>query len=157
MSEIIDVTTEIKKDMISQVSNLTKQQQLEIFYILSEQNIDYTENNNGVYINLDNVDNKILNKVLIYIDFCKRSNSILINKTANLLVPPEPSIKKDDGKVIFNDAISKIVSNKDEDNESDDENNIMKVTKNCKIDMEDNSDDDIESENWISENDNEDD
>jgi len=132
------VTLDMKKEMISTVGQLTEQQQLEIYYIISEKTDEFTENNNGIYINLENIDDSILEEIYKYIDFCKRSNAILIDNTLDMLVPPEPLNKKD-GKIKINHAISKIVYQSDEESDSEEEGINGKIIKMAHI-LEDSDD-----------------
>ena len=60
----------LKKDIIKNSKNLKKIEYIEIFKLIAKNNIKFTENINGIFINLNNIDNNILeeiNKLLIYI------------------------------------------------------------------------------------------
>lgn len=57
-------------------SNITKLCQTEIdevFKILHNNNSSYTQNNNGVFVNLNWIEEKVLDKIYNYILFCLRS------------------------------------------------------------------------------------
>ena len=83
---------ELKKKIINSITNLSEHQQIEIFNILkSTENFNYTENKNGIFINLDNIPKNIIDEVDKYISFCNESNNILENKNNSVLLPPEPS------------------------------------------------------------------
>ena len=82
----------IKKSIIEDASKLSEIQQIEIFNILkANENFDFTENKNGIFINLENVSDSSINEVEKYISFCKESNLILEKKENSILLPPEPS------------------------------------------------------------------
>ena len=51
------------------IEKLDKTKQLEIFKIFSRNNIVYSENKNGVFINLSEVDNLVLIEIKKYLDY----------------------------------------------------------------------------------------
>lgn len=50
---------------------LSKEHHIEIAKILKNNKIKLNENNNGIFINLNNVDNLIINQIQTYINFIK--------------------------------------------------------------------------------------
>ena len=69
-----------KKRVIKEVSNLNKLEHIEIFKILKSNNIVYTENVNGIFINLSPVNISILNEIILFINFVKNKNIELLEK-----------------------------------------------------------------------------
>jgi hypothetical protein len=139
-----------KKKIISDVAQLSENQQIEIFNILNlKKEVKYTENKNGIFINLDDVDNNSLNEIIKFISFCKESNKVLDKNANQMLIPPEPSNIDDnmENNVIINDSISKIIQKENYDNFDEDINyKISKISND--IDSLNNSDiDDNLSEN----------
>lgn len=67
-----------KKKLIEISKNLTKIEYLEIFNILNEDKCVYSENKNGVFINLSNVSELTLNKIFDFINFIKHKKEDLI-------------------------------------------------------------------------------
>jgi len=57
----------LKKD----IKNLNKNEYIEIFKIILNNNIKYTENNNGIFINLKYVNEQVMEKLLNFIEFSK--------------------------------------------------------------------------------------
>tara|TARA_Y100000591_G_C21735273_1_gene646284 strand:+ start:134 stop:409 length:276 start_codon:yes stop_codon:yes gene_type:complete len=51
-----------------------KQQQLDILKICISENVNFSENSNGVFINLSNINENVMNKFNEYIDFIKSQN-----------------------------------------------------------------------------------
>jgi hypothetical protein len=51
------------------VSKLTESENLELFKIILDTNANYTKNNNGVFLNLNWIDEKLLVKINNYISF----------------------------------------------------------------------------------------
>ena len=49
------------------IENLSENRQTEIFKIFKEHNINYTENNNGIFINLSITEPSCINKLLEYL------------------------------------------------------------------------------------------
>ena len=56
-----------KKYIIKKVKSLEQEQLLEIYKIVSIYTANYTKNNNGVFVNLDSLDNEVLVKIFNYI------------------------------------------------------------------------------------------
>ena len=67
-----------KKKLIEITKNLTKVEYLEIFNIIKNDNCQYSENKNGVFINLSNVSEKTIDKIFDFINFFKHKNEDLV-------------------------------------------------------------------------------
>ena len=50
-----DDNTILIKDLVLSIEKLNMIQQNEIFILLKNNNVNYTQNNNGIYINLTNI------------------------------------------------------------------------------------------------------
>lgn len=99
-------------------TNITKLCQTEIdevFKILHNNDSAYTQNNNGVFVNLNWIDDAVLNKIYDYILFCLRSQTE-INKHEMM-------------KNMINDNII----NKDKSDEKIIDNTLNTVTANSNI------------------------
>ena len=57
------------------VSKLTESENLELFKIILDTNANYTKNNNGIFLNLNWIDEKLLVKINNYILFCIKSQN----------------------------------------------------------------------------------
>jgi hypothetical protein len=57
------------------VSKLTDNENLELFKIILDSNTNYTKNNNGIFLNLNWIDEKLLLKINNYILFCIKSQN----------------------------------------------------------------------------------
>lgn len=68
---------QIKKDLVSKILNLTSIQQNEIFNIIKNNNVKYTCNNNGVFINITKIDIELIKKINVYIDYLKNNETNL--------------------------------------------------------------------------------
>jgi hypothetical protein len=66
---------ELCKTIQTNVSKLTDNENLELFKIILEANANYTKNNNGVFLNLNWIDEDLLNKINNYIIFCIKSQN----------------------------------------------------------------------------------
>jgi len=51
------------------IQALDKFHQIEIFKILKTDNVNYTENRNGIFINMNELDNKIIKKIEKYLHY----------------------------------------------------------------------------------------
>ena len=67
----------VKKKLINDIKFLSKNEHIQIFHIIKNGNIKYTENNNGIFINLSNIDDDIFNKLLEFIEYTKFNNNEL--------------------------------------------------------------------------------
>jgi len=81
MIETIDTDGLLKrKKLISLIKNLNNVELNEIYHILKINNCCYTENKNVIFINLTNIDDKILEDIYNFINFSKTKNEELIIK-----------------------------------------------------------------------------
>jgi hypothetical protein len=70
-----------KKKLIEISSNLTKIEYLEIFNIFVEDKCQYSENINGVFINLNNISETTIDKIFSFINFIKdKKEDLLIHE-----------------------------------------------------------------------------
>ena len=71
LKDILNDNLEVKKKfIIEKVQNFNQFEQVELFKIFRKENISYSENNNGIFINLNLVNNKIINKIEKFIKYC---------------------------------------------------------------------------------------
>ena len=63
------------KNIQNNVSKLTNIEIIELFKIILETGENYTKNNNGVFINLNWLNDETLNKINNYISFCIKSQN----------------------------------------------------------------------------------
>jgi hypothetical protein len=66
---------ELCKTIQANVSKLTDNENLELFKIILDTNANYTKNNNGVFLNLNWIDEELLIKINNYISFCIKSQN----------------------------------------------------------------------------------
>jgi hypothetical protein len=67
-----------KKKLIEISKNLTKIEYLEIFNIIQEDKCIYSENKNGIFINLSNVFENTIDKIFNFINFIKHKKEDLL-------------------------------------------------------------------------------
>ena len=65
---------EYLKKIKESIETFNKQQQLEILQMLIDNNINISENSNGTFINLSDIENSIMFKLQEYIDFVNTQN-----------------------------------------------------------------------------------
>lgn len=112
-----------KKKLLEKVKNLSNIEYNEIFNILQENKCQYSGNNNGVFINLQNVNDEIIDKIFNFLEFIKKKKEELNDKDSVL-----ENMKKD----IQLNEIEQIDNNmnntyKNNNNLSDDEDNNEKI------------------------------
>lgn len=66
-----------KNYIISQVKNLHKYEQIQIFKICKTHKVKYSENGNGIFINLNYIGEPILNQIILFIKFCIKNKTLL--------------------------------------------------------------------------------
>ncbi len=74
-----------KKKLIESVKKLSKDEIVEIFKIFLDNNVHYSENNNGIFINLNNVKEKTLNEINKYIDYIEVKKNDLIDSEIKVI------------------------------------------------------------------------
>ena len=65
-----------KKAIMTRIQNLkNKKHYVQIFKIIKENNATYSQNINGVFINLINIEDDILDKIVKYLNYIDSRNS----------------------------------------------------------------------------------
>ena len=66
----------IRKYIIDKSKVLKKYEHIEIFKILKKDNVNFTENNNGIFINLNKISHGILMKIHTFIVYCINNKNL---------------------------------------------------------------------------------
>ena len=66
-----------KKELVNKINNLLPIQQNEIFNIFQKYKNNYSKNNNGIFINITNINEQLLNEINNYINFIKHNQERL--------------------------------------------------------------------------------
>jgi hypothetical protein len=61
-------TTDLKQ-LKDRIEALNQHHQIQILKIMNESNVDFTENKNGSFINLTNVDDAVISKITDYLGY----------------------------------------------------------------------------------------
>jgi hypothetical protein len=65
-----------KRQIMSRIQNLkNKRHYMEIYKIIKENNVAHSQNINGVFINLTNIEDSILDKIVKYLNYIDTRNS----------------------------------------------------------------------------------
>ena len=75
-----ELTYNEKIDLQIKIKNLNKLEHIEILKILINDNIKYTENNNGVFFNLRTLNNIVLNKINFFVNYCVNNKKLFKNE-----------------------------------------------------------------------------
>jgi len=112
-----------KKKLIEISKNLSKIEYFEIFNIIKQDNCQYSENKNGIFINLLNVSENTIDKIFNFINFIKHKKEDLvkheeiINHAKKNIVYTNKNIEKNLDKTIgFSEKKSEISESDTEDN-----------------------------------------
>jgi hypothetical protein len=123
--EILNISENInlkKKKLIEISKNLTKLEYFEILNIIEEDKGQYSENKNGIFINLNNINENTIDKIFNFIDFIKHKKEDLL-KHEEIINNAKKNISDIDKNIIYNDIYQKpeIVDKYNEysDNESE--------------------------------------
>jgi len=71
MSEVPNQFYEEKKQMLEDFKLLSKEEYAEIFRIIKRHNIDYSENSNGIFFDLNHCPNIVFEKLTQFIELTK--------------------------------------------------------------------------------------
>merc|ERR1712072_1269384 len=108
-----------RKYLKTVINQLSETEHIEIFKIIKNETDKFTENNNGIFINLSNLSDKIILKIVDFVNYCIKNKKMLDNE------------KKE------RDSIIEIVNSKDIENsdpesvDDDDEYELLEDTKEC--------------------------
>lgn len=75
--------------LASKIESLTNTEHAEIFRMLQrgvKQGVTYTHNQNGVFYNLNDISEEVLNEVASFVDYCVRNATLLQEYDKNLLM-----------------------------------------------------------------------
>ena len=65
-----------KKQIMVKIQNLkNKRHYMDIYKIIKENNVTYSQNINGIFINLTNIEDNILDKIIKYLNYLDSRNS----------------------------------------------------------------------------------
>tara|TARA_Y100000817_G_C16651020_1_gene452819 strand:+ start:351 stop:644 length:294 start_codon:yes stop_codon:yes gene_type:complete len=67
------------KDLKKQIENMDKEHHIKILEIIQDNKISYSENKNGIFINLNNLKPEIIEKITDYINYTKCQETNLQN------------------------------------------------------------------------------
>ena len=114
------------KKLKKKILNLTKKEHIEVFKIIRENKDNYSENRNGVFINMNKLDIQIIEKVSNFVDFCYE-NKRKIELDNQIIQNLKENLKKneiDSGKITKQDSEMQYIYN--EKKEIYDLNNLQK-------------------------------
>lgn len=67
------------KKLIMSIEAMNKDHHIEIYKIIKSYNIEITENNNGVFINMKNINEECLEKIYSYVKFINENKQDIID------------------------------------------------------------------------------
>ena len=73
MSDPVQYDYEQRKHVLDDIKNqgLTKEEYEELFRIIKRNNIEYSENSNGIFFDLNTVSDNVIEKIIEFLQFCK--------------------------------------------------------------------------------------
>ena len=133
-----EILNKKKKSLIDISKNLTKIEYLEIYNIIQNNNCQYTKNSNGIFINLQNVSEEIIDKIFNFLNFIKhkkedlmKQEEYIVNFKKNIIEPAGEKTQESNFNEKNKDKVYDL-SESDDDNDnsnyllfsSDDDDNI---------------------------------
>jgi hypothetical protein len=70
MSDLTEHCIINKKDLVKQILELSRNEHIELFRLINNHTTKYTINNNGIFINMNVIDDLLLNKINNFLEFC---------------------------------------------------------------------------------------
>lgn len=67
-----------KKKIFDEINKMNKENHQNIFNIINKYNISYTKNDNGIFVNMMDINENCLNELKKYINFINQNNNNLI-------------------------------------------------------------------------------
>ena len=65
-----------KKGIMTRIQNLkSKKHYVHIYKIIKDNNVNYSQNINGIFINLTNIEDSILDKIVEYLNYVESRNT----------------------------------------------------------------------------------
>jgi|TARA_B110000967_G_scaffold208001_1_gene258830 hypothetical protein len=68
------------EQLSKQISKLTKEEHIEIFRLLYENDLKYTENNNGIFIQMEYLDKNQIEKIEKYLEYIEKKQFDIDNR-----------------------------------------------------------------------------
>lgn len=68
---------ETKKNMFNRINKFTSTEMMYIFQIIVSEGETYTRNKNGIFFDLNNLNDKTLNRIKEYIDIIQKSEEVI--------------------------------------------------------------------------------
>ena len=76
-----------KKTIMTRINNLkNKKYYIEIYKIIKDNNVSYSQNNNGIFINLTNIEDDILDKIIKYLNYIETRNTEIDSEFYNKVI-----------------------------------------------------------------------
>lgn len=69
----------IIKALKNKIEKLEEMEQYEIIKILNKNDYNYTKNNNGYFINMNNIPENVIDEINTFIEFSNKNNELLVN------------------------------------------------------------------------------
>ena len=131
-------TSDNKKTLVKESGYLSKDEHIEIFKIIKANTDQYTKNDNGIFINLSILDDKLFEKIYKFVNFCIDNRKTLDEKDEVIKLEKNKMFNKIDKEYSEEHDKTddqKIVKTNNEELKIKDDNNIEKVYDNNNKDI----------------------
>lgn len=72
-----EITQKTLEELKNKLESLDHRRHVEILHILHKNNVTYTENNNGIFVNLNSIDKEIISKLCRYVKYLEKQEKII--------------------------------------------------------------------------------
>jgi len=86
-----------KKNIVKDISELSKDEHIEIFKIIKNSSNNYTRNDNGIFINIVKIDDETFEKIDNFVNFCK-DNREKLKQNDEIIKNEKEKIEKENNK-----------------------------------------------------------
>lgn len=100
-------TSEDKKQLVKEIGYLSKDEHIEIFKLIKNSTPHYTQNDNGIFINLSILDDKIVNKLRQFVNFCIDNRQTLETKDKIIQLEKDKMFSNISEKNVDNETVEK--------------------------------------------------
>ena len=123
------MSAQVKKDLIDHSQDLQYEEHLQLFKIIKDNSVKYTENSNGVFVDLGNVSSKIVKELSNFVKLChdnrkmEESRNVLLEQAKkNVDQMYENKInRKEETKTSGRKAKKEEVTDEEDDDEDEDD------------------------------------
>ena len=102
-SNYSNYSNKYRKILFEKINNLSTTEHEEIYKMISNYNVEFTQNKNGIFFNISNVDDRLIEEINKFVFYCmgnktildeydKKLNECKINNNFETIIPAQPAL-----------------------------------------------------------------